>query len=229
MDNKSKSDMTTYISIGAVVLLLILIGLVVYNIVNVNNIEKDNKLDDPLSNQRRQRQQVEKRKENSFSKGKPSNQCQKNDDKQVFNVGENIYTYNEAQGVCKAFGAELANYEQLINSYNCGGDWCNYGWSKGQMALYPTQMKSWLNLQDNDDNKDACGMPGVNGGYFENKDFMFGVNCYGKKPPPRDHEKLRKKMISDKERRLSEQVSSIRNKINGVTLLPFNKDIWSNC
>ena len=27
-----------------------------------------------------------------------------------------------------------------------------------------------------------CGRPGVNGGYFDNPNIKFGVNCYGQKP-----------------------------------------------
>jgi hypothetical protein len=49
--------------------------------------------------------------------------------KQVFNVSRNLYTYAEAEPLCKAFGAELATYEQVKDAYNSGADWCNSGWA----------------------------------------------------------------------------------------------------
>ena len=67
-----------------------------------------------------------------------------------FNITENIYTYNEAKDVCKLFNAELASYDQIKKAYEKGADWCNYGWSKGQNAYYPTQLKSWKKLQNGD-------------------------------------------------------------------------------
>ena len=67
-------------------------------------------------------------------------------DKQVFNVSNNLYTYEEAQAVCKAFDASLATYDQIENAYESGGEWCNYGWSEGQMAFFPTQKLSLIHI-----------------------------------------------------------------------------------
>lgn len=149
---------------------------------------------------------------------------------QVFNISENIYTYDDAEAVCKVFGAELATYEQLVDAYKKGADWCNYGWTKGQMALYPTQYKTWLKMQENDpDRRNDCGSAGINGGYFDNRNLMFGVNCYGMKPAPRSHEKMKRLVMSDKERRIAEQVANLRNRSNDMTILPFNENKWSDC
>ena len=91
-----------------------------------------------------------------------------------------------------SFGSELATFEQVQESYNHGSNWCNYGWTKGQMALYPTQYSEWKKLQDNDslndDQKNSCGRPGINGGYFDNPNLKFGVNCYGVKSEAMDEE-----------------------------------------
>jgi hypothetical protein len=149
--------------------------------------------------------------------------------KQVFNVTNNIYTYNEAEAVCKAFGAELATYPQLVNAYRKGADWCNYGWTKGQLALYPTQKESWLKLQEDDETKDNCGKVGINGGYFENPDMLFGVNCYGIKPPPKNHEKVKTNTKSKKEYELEQQIARIKKNLSNVSINPFNMDKWSNC
>jgi len=103
---------------------------------------------------------------------------------EVFNVSNNIYTYDDAQAVCKVYGAKLATYDQMEDAYNDGADWCNYGWSEGQMAFFPTQKSTWLALQKDEKRKNNCGRPGINGGYIANPYFKFGVNCFGKKPQP---------------------------------------------
>ena len=103
---------------------------------------------------------------------------------EVFNVSNNLYTYEDAPEVCSAYGAKVATYDQVENAYNDGGEWCNYGWSAGQMALFPTQKGTWNKLQGSEETKNNCGRPGVNGGYMENPGMLFGVNCFGKKPAP---------------------------------------------
>lgn len=103
---------------------------------------------------------------------------------EVFNISNNIYTYDDAQAVCKVYGAKLATYDQLENAYNKGAEWCNYGWSDGQMAYFPTQKNTWLKLQKDEKRKNNCGRPGINGGYMGNPSLKFGVNCFGKKPQP---------------------------------------------
>jgi hypothetical protein len=103
---------------------------------------------------------------------------------EVFNVSNNLYTYEDAQAVCKAYGARLATYDEMEDAYNNGADWCNYGWSDGQMAFFPTQKETWSKLQKNPKHKNDCGRPGVNGGYMANPYLKFGVNCYGKRPDP---------------------------------------------
>lgn len=104
--------------------------------------------------------------------------------KEVFNVADNHYTFADAEPLCKALGAELATYDQVKEAWNSGADWCNYGWVKGQAAVYPTQQSTFDKLQ-NEGTEDArmqCGQVGINGGYFDNPELRFGVNCYGVKP-----------------------------------------------
>jgi len=107
---------------------------------------------------------------------------------EVFNVSNNLYTYDDAKAVCTAYGARLATYNEIEDAYNKGAEWCNYGWSDGQMAFFPTQKTTWTELQKNPKAKNNCGRPGVNGGYMENPYIKFGVNCYGKKPKPSDRD-----------------------------------------
>lgn len=101
---------------------------------------------------------------------------------EVFNISNNLYTYDDANAICQAFGARLATYDEVEGAYNDGGEWCNYGWSANQMALFPTQKETWNRLQQTATHKNDCGRPGVNGGYMENPNLKFGVNCYGIKP-----------------------------------------------
>jgi hypothetical protein len=107
---------------------------------------------------------------------------------EVFNVGNNMFTYDDAQSVCASYGARLATYDEIESVYNDGGEWCNYGWSEGQAAYFPTQKSTWQNLQKSESTKNSCGRPGVNGGYIEDPDLRFGVNCFGKKPKPTNAE-----------------------------------------
>jgi uncharacterized membrane protein YhdT len=103
---------------------------------------------------------------------------------EVFNIANNMYTYDDAQSVCASFGGRLATYDEVETAYNNGGEWCNYGWSDGQAAYFPTQKDTWNKLQKNESTKHACGRPGVNGGYIANPNVRFGVNCFGVKPAP---------------------------------------------
>ena len=101
---------------------------------------------------------------------------------EVFNVSNNLYTYDDAQSVCKSYGARLATYDEIEASYTDGGEWCNYGWSENQMALFPTQKDTWNRLQGTKKHKHDCGRPGINGGFIDNPNIQFGANCYGTKP-----------------------------------------------
>jgi hypothetical protein len=114
--------------------------------------------------------------------------------KQVFNVANNKYSYHDAEPVCKALGAELATYDQVKEAWGKGADWCNYGWVKGQAAVYPTQQSTFDKLQSGpEDDRMSCGTPGINGGYFDNPELKFGVNCYGSRPSENESD-IRHKM-----------------------------------
>ena len=103
--------------------------------------------------------------------------------KEVFNISKNDYTYPQAKKLCKALGCKLATRDQVKGAYNKGAEWCNYGWTEGQYALYPTQKKTYDMLVAAGKG-DECGKPGINGGYFSDATMKFGVNCYGVKPDP---------------------------------------------
>lgn len=153
-------------------------------------------------------------------------------EKQVFNIPDNKYTYEDAKALCKAYDAELASYDQIEKAYNDGGEWCNYGWSKDQMIYYPTQKKTYDKLQKIKGHEHDCGRPGINGGYIENPNARFGVNCYGDKPIMDEMEYERMEETTPypktkKEKEFEKKVNSYRNKLNNIIVSPFNKNRWS--
>ncbi len=152
--------------------------------------------------------------------------------KQVFNIPENDFVYPDAKALCKAYGARLATYEEVEESYRDGGEWCNYGWSDGQMALFPTQQKTFNELQKIEGHENDCGRPGVNGGYIANPAVKFGVNCYGYKPRMTSTEEelmatepLYPKTLKDKA--MENRVNYWKDKLSEVLVSPFNHNTWS--
>jgi len=146
---------------------------------------------------------------------------------QVYNISNNIFSYKDAKAACKAHGGDLANYEQVLDSYKKGGEWCNYGWSDGQMALYPTQKDTWEELEKDPESAGTCGNWGVNGGYFDNPNTLFGANCYGIKPKPKDREKEKQLAFTNNQKIMLDKVRMYKNQSKEMTVLPFNKNVWS--
>jgi len=152
--------------------------------------------------------------------------------KQVFNIPDNVYTYDNAKALCKAYNAELATYQQVESAYSNGAEWCNYGWSANQLALYPTQQKTYDKLQKIDGHKHDCGRPGVNGGYISNANIKFGVNCYGDKPEITNEEIDIMQNASpypktEKDIEFQKEVDSLKKNINSILVSPFNYNDWS--
>ena len=111
---------------------------------------------------------------------KPTLELDTSQQKEVFHIGNQLYTYEQAQCKCKSYDATLATKNEVTEAYNKGASWCSYGWSRDESAYYPTQKCDWDKLQLTK-NKEKCGNPGVNGGRFP-KNIRFGVNCFGYKP-----------------------------------------------
>ena len=146
--------------------------------------------------------------------------------KEVFFIKGNKYTYDEAPAVCAVYNAELATYEQVQEAYSRGAEWCGYGWSAGQMALYPTQDETWKKLQQElDSNKRTrCGRPGVNGGYFDPK-MKFGVNCYGVKPNCDNNKYPIPLSLETEEQKTA--FNKFKQDAGKIKVDPFNRSGWS--
>ena len=151
---------------------------------------------------------------------------------QVFNIPGNDYIYQDAKALCSAYGARLATYKEVEEAYRNGGEWCNYGWSDGQMALFPTQQKTYDELQKIEGHENDCGRPGVNGGYIANPAVKFGVNCYGYKPrmTSTEEELMATEPIYPKTAKdiaMENRVNYWKDKLSEILVSPFNNNSWS--
>ena len=151
---------------------------------------------------------------------------------QVFNIPGNDYVYPDAKALCSAYGARLATYKEVEEVYRDGGEWCNYGWSDGQMVLFPTQQKTFDELQKIEWHENDCGRPGVNGGYIANPAVKFGVNCYGYKPrmTSTEQELMATEPIYPKTAKdiaMENRVNYWKDKLSEILVSPFNNNSWS--
>jgi hypothetical protein len=150
---------------------------------------------------------------------------------EVFNISKNTFSYYDAEPLCRALGAELATYDQVKEAWERGADWCNYGWVKGQAAVYPTQKATWDRIQAGpEDQRMSCGVPGLNGGYFDNPEMRFGVNCYGNKPNQSQHDEAKMNQgapLSPGALEVQKKVAKFRTEAASIGVMPFNGDKWS--
>jgi hypothetical protein len=150
---------------------------------------------------------------------------------EVFNISKNTFTYYDAEPLCRALGAELATYDQVKSAWERGADWCNYGWVKGQAAVYPTQKNTWERIQAGpEEQRDSCGVPGLNGGFFDNPELRFGVNCYGSKPSQSQHDEAKMNQgapLSPGALELQKKINKFRTEAASVGVMPFSADKWS--
>ena len=145
--------------------------------------------------------------------------------KEVFHVANQDYTYEQAKCKCESYNAKLATYDQLVDAYNDGAEWCTYGWSNGQKAYYPTQKCNWEKKTPED--KLKCGNPGLNGGFFADPYLKFGANCYGKKPKGRIS-KLNDTVCSPDNYCELPQNFGASNRLESDEISPFNSNKWNN-
>jgi len=151
---------------------------------------------------------------------------------EVFNISSNKYTYYDAEPLCKALGAELATYDQVKDAWNKGADWCNYGWVKGQMAVYPTSEDTYKKIQASpEDQRMSCGNPGVNGGYFDNPEMRFGVTCVGQKPAQKKHDEseiAKGAPLSPDALAFDKKVNKFKSEADHIGINPFNTNKWTS-
>ena len=149
--------------------------------------------------------------------------------KEVFHIAQNKYTFDEAKDVCEEYGATLATYDEVERAYNNGANWCSYGWSKDQLALFPTQKEVYNELKKLPGHEHDCGRPGINGGFFLNPKVKFGVNCYGVKPKakPNDESYMHALNHTPKVKDVATLEQVRANRMSEYIVAPFNKNKWS--
>ena len=151
---------------------------------------------------------------------------------QVYHIPGNNYTYRDSKALCTAFGGRLATIGEVQQAYSKGGEWCSYGWSDNQLALFPTQTKTWEDLQKVKGHENDCGRPGVNGGYIDNPNVRFGVNCYGHRPKitPLEAEIMENTPeypITRKQQKFQHRVEYWKQRLEDILVSPFNRTTWS--
>ena len=151
---------------------------------------------------------------------------------QVFNIPGNEYGYEDAKSLCSAYGSRLATYDEVEKAYDRGAEWCNYGWSDKQMALFPTQKSTFDQLQTIEGHEHDCGRTGINGGYIANPRVKFGVNCYGYKPKMTQEEEEMMQTNSpypktEKDIAMENRVEYWKTKLDEILVSPFNYNTWS--
>ena len=216
----------------------------IYNLVNTRQVDINvvDKAKQPLniniSNNEEKMAQIKQNKNmgssplNNYSIQSNSSLSKTNHGEQVFNIPGNYYNYSNAKAVCNAYGARLAKYDEIENTYKNGGEWCNYGWSEGQMALFPTQGKTFDLLQGVKDHENDCGRPGINGGYIANPEVRFGVNCYGNKPRMTKEDEEYMDAVhpipqTQEDAAFQKDVDYWKTQVDQMVVAPFNYDTWS--
>lgn len=151
---------------------------------------------------------------------------------EVYNVSNNLYSYDDAKSVCKAFNARLATYKEIEDTYISGGEWCNYGWGESQLALFPTQSETYDKLQKIKGHENDCGRPGVNGGFIANPNVKFGANCYGIKPKKKeiDAALIDSTTIyptNEKDLKIEQEANYWKDNIDKILINPFSHNSWN--
>lgn len=225
--NKETNTTSPLLLVVEIVMWFILILVIVINVQNKDynfTTKISNLFSDKILNLDVLVQSGDKDKNNKDDKNKDDN-----DKKEVFHIPNNIHTYEESRKICNKYNSRLATYNEIENAYNNGANWCSYGWSEDQLALFPTQKDIYNNLKLIPGHENDCGRPGINGGYIDNPYVRFGVNCYGEKPEETEQDKEymeRLKMSYSPAIDESELIKINEDKKNYI-ISPFNRDKWN--
>lgn len=88
---------------------------------------------------------------------------------EVYWVGPDNYTYEQATELAKRLGGQLATYQQIHAAQALGANWCKPGWVSERYTIYPI----------NEQTIAGCGdAPGIH----TKNEVRAGANVYGIKP-----------------------------------------------
>jgi hypothetical protein len=78
----------------------------------------------------------------------------------------------------------------------------------------------------------ACGVPGVNGGYFDNPEIRFGVNCYGTKPSENEADAraimAQNGDLTPQALAFDRKVLNYKSEMGQIPVNPFKPGTWSS-
>ena len=193
----------------------------------IKNIMSEKSKEEPKKEPKKEEPKINHKTDDSTEKNFTLSNNKRLSENEVFHIGDNIFTYDQAEAMCKSQGAELATYDQVVDAYKSGAEWCSYGWSKDNMALYPTQKSTYDALQRvPEEHRNDCGSPGINGGVFDDKSLRFGVNCYGKRPvAPRNPPKAQDYLTRHKQSQ-NTLVNYFKDTKDKYSILPYNRNKW---
>jgi len=244
LSNISQTDLIRYsintlLFIGKIIIIATLVGVIVYGIYfiykqyQINTVKSMVKTLDTVLDSEIHSKNNTNRTRIPVATNEPK--------EEVYNISSNVFTYPEAEPVCKAFNARLATLDDIQTAYDHGMNFCNYGWTYPQLAIYPIQQDYYDEIQKNSETKNTCGRPGINGGYFADNQLRFGVNCFGIKPQQKDidrwyQEAMKKNVILQEEEMhqkseqeiFEEKVEKyVTDNKESIIILPFNNTTWS--
>ena len=240
--HKNNESSSGWVLVIEIVLWITLIIIIVVNIKWLNdknfnfNVELNHLFDEKLTelnifamDQGEDEKNENKKNENKKNENKKDiSNCElPQDNGEVFHIESNIYSYDEAKGVCSLFNSRLATYDEVEKAYQNGANWCSYGWSDDQLALFPIQKSLYNELKTIPGHENDCGRPGVNGGFIEDKSTTFGINCYGNKPYMTDKDKDFMKNYTNTPTISPEEQDNLNKKIQDILVAPFNKNNWN--
>ena len=87
-------------------------------------------------------------------------------------------------------------------------------------------------LQKIKGHENDCGRPGINGGYIDNPNVRFGINCYGHKPKitPWEAELMKNTPlypVTQEELNFEKRVDYWLPRIKDILISPFNNKNWN--
>jgi len=99
------------------------------------------------------------------------------------------------------------------------------------MVVFPISKDTYEKLQKSaPEYRNACGHPGVNGGYVNNPELHFGVTCAGACPPQSATDELLESQVAlpptTNEIEFNKKRQKFREPLATMTVLPFSRAQW---
>ena len=104
------------ITLSWVVVLIILLSVSYYAYILYTNNQK--KIEEEEERVQKELDEKQKEEESDYMPKIPIQQDE------VYHIGDNVFTFDEAEALCKSMDSELASYDQLIDAYKSRAKCC---------------------------------------------------------------------------------------------------------